>query len=48
MNAEALRNCLELEPVRGRIVSSIFNIIGIVFAGFVECIQLGECLLALF
>ena len=48
MNTQALRNRLELEPVRGRKVSSIFNIVGVIFAGFVQCIKLGECLLALF
>jgi hypothetical protein len=47
MDAEALGDLLELEPVRGRIIGCIFNVIRGGFAGRIECVQLGECLFTL-
>jgi hypothetical protein len=48
MNAEALGDCFELKPVGCRIVSSILDIVHFGLFRFIQCIQLGEGLLALF
>lgn len=48
MNAQALGNCLKLEPVRCCEVGGIFNIIGLGSFRFVDCIELAKGLLPLF